>query len=71
MPAPGQEVLLRDNSNLSTGGTATDVTDEVHPDNAAIAVLAARTLGLDIAGVDVVCAHIRARWPNRAAALSR
>ena len=58
MPGPGQVVLLRDNSNLSTGGTATDVTDEVHPDNAAIAVLAARTMGLDIAGVDVVCQRI-------------
>jgi cyanophycin synthetase len=59
VPGAGQEVLLRDNSNLSTGGTATDVTDDVHPDNAAIAVLAARTLGLDIAGVDVVCRSIR------------
>lgn len=58
IPAPGQEVLLRDNGNLSTGGTATDVTDDVHPDNAALAVLAAHTLGLDIAGVDVVCHRI-------------
>src|SRR5687768_818986 len=59
VPPPGQVVFLRDNSNLSTGGTATDVTDEVHPDNAALAVLAAKTIGLDIAGVDVVCANIR------------
>ncbi len=59
VPPPGQSVLLRDNSNLSTGGTATDVTDEVHPDNAALAVLAARTIGLDIAGVDVVCNNIK------------
>jgi cyanophycin synthetase len=35
------------------------VTDEVHPDNAALAVLAAQTIGLDIAGVDVVCEHIK------------
>ncbi|MDQ6694763.1 MAG: cyanophycin synthetase [Chloroflexota bacterium] len=59
VPPAGQVVMLRDNSNLSTGGTATDVTDEVHPDNAAIAVLAAQTIGLDIAGVDVVCNNIR------------
>jgi cyanophycin synthetase len=59
VPAPGQVVLLRDNSNLSTGGTATDVTDDVHPDNAAIAVLAAKTVGLDIAGIDVVCDSIK------------
>jgi cyanophycin synthetase len=59
IPPPGAVVLLRDNSNLSTGGTATDVTDIVHPDNAAIAVLAASTIGLDIAGVDVVCENIK------------
>lgn len=59
VPPVGQVVFLRDNSNLSTGGTATDVTDEVHPDNAELAVLAARTIGLDIAGVDVVCENIR------------
>src|SRR5579859_5120526 len=59
VPAAGQVVLLRDNSNLSTGGTATDVTDEVHPDNIAIAELAARTIGLDIAGIDVVTRNIR------------
>jgi cyanophycin synthetase len=59
VPSAGQVVLLRDNSNLSTGGSATDVTDEVHPDNAAIAELAARTIGLDIAGVDVVTRNIR------------
>jgi cyanophycin synthetase len=59
VPSPGQVVFLRDNSNLSTGGTATDVTDDVHPDNAAIAVLAAKTVGLDIAGIDVVCESIK------------
>lgn len=59
VPPPGQAVLLRDNSNLSTGGTATDVSDDVHPDNAALAVLAAQTIGLDIAGVDIVCESIK------------
>ena len=58
-PSTGQVVYLRDNSNLSTGGTAVDLTDDVHPDNAALAVLAAQTIGLDIAGVDVVCRSIR------------
>ncbi len=59
VPPPGHVVFLRDNSNLSTGGTATDVTDVVHPDNAALAVLAARTIGLDVAGVDIVCDSIK------------
>ena len=40
---------------ISTGGTATDVTDDVHPEVAARAIAAARMVGLDIAGVDVVC----------------
>ena len=39
----------------STGGTATDVTDDVHPEVAARAVAAAQMVGLDICGVDVVC----------------
>lgn len=55
IPEKGRRVVLRNNANLSTGGTATDVTDEVHPDVAARAVAAARMVGLEICGVDVVC----------------
>ena len=55
VPAKGRRVILRNNANLSTGGTATDVTDEVHPAVAARAVAAAQMVGLDICGVDVVC----------------
>lgn len=58
VPAPGQHVKLRRNSNLSTGGTATDVTDEVHPSNARLAELTAQILALDVAGIDVVCKNI-------------
>lgn len=58
VPASGAVIVLRRNANLSTGGTATDVTDEVHPDVAARAVDAARIVGLDIAGVDVVCVDV-------------
>ena len=54
-PAKGARVILRNNANLSTGGTATDVTDDVHPELAARAVAAAQTIGLDICGIDVVC----------------
>ena len=54
VPAKGQRVYLRNNANLSTGGSATDVTDDVHPDVAARAVAAAHMVGLDICGVDVV-----------------
>jgi cyanophycin synthetase len=58
VPEPGQVVRLRSNSNLSTGGTATDVTELVHPANARVAELAAQILALDVAGVDVLCADI-------------
>ncbi|MES2362821.1 MAG: cyanophycin synthetase [Pseudomonadota bacterium] len=55
IPAKGRRVILRNNANLSTGGTATDVTDDVHPAVAARAVAAAKMVGLHICGVDVVC----------------
>ena len=55
VPAVGERVVLRNNANLSTGGTATDVTDDVHPEVAASAIAAARMIGLDVCGVDVVC----------------
>ncbi len=55
IPARGVRVILRNNANLSTGGTATDVTDDVHPELASAAIAAAQTVGLDIAGIDVVC----------------
>ncbi|WP_291995187.1 cyanophycin synthetase [Candidatus Accumulibacter sp. ACC003] len=55
VPPRGARVVLRNNANLSTGGTATDVTDDVHPEFAAQAIAAAQTIGLDIAGVDIVC----------------
>ena len=55
VPLMGQRVVLRNNANLSTGGTATDVTDDVHPDVASSAIAAARMVGLHICGVDVVC----------------
>ena len=54
----GKKVSIRRNANLSTGGTAADVTDLVHPDVARQCVEAARVIGLDIAGVDVVAQDI-------------
>ena len=58
VPAKGARVILRNNANLSTGGTATDVTDDVHPEVALRAVAAAQMVGLDICGVDVVCESV-------------
>jgi cyanophycin synthetase len=64
IPAAGQTVILRRNANLSTGGTAVDVTDRVHPDVAARAVEAARMVGLDIAGIDLVATRVDRPLPE-------
>jgi cyanophycin synthetase len=53
IPAPGLQVLIQRNGNV-----AYDVTDQVHPSVAAAAALAARVVGLDIAGVDMVLEDI-------------
>lgn len=58
VPADRQVVYIRENANLSAGGTAVDVTDIVHPHNSKIAEQAARLIGLDVAGVDIVAADI-------------
>jgi cyanophycin synthetase len=57
LPA-GQLAILRGNANLSTGGTAEDVTDRVHPETRHICVRATQKIGLDVAGIDLVCDDI-------------
>jgi cyanophycin synthetase len=53
LPA-GQECWLKTTANLSTGGTATDVTGNVHPKNVSLFNRIARVIGLDICGIDVM-----------------
>jgi cyanophycin synthetase len=53
LPA-GKELWLKPTANLSTGGTATDVTDFVHPDNIFMCERIARIIGLDICGIDIM-----------------
>ena len=54
VPLTGELVLLKSTANLSTGGTSTDVTDEVHPVNIFMAERIAKIIGLDICGIDVM-----------------
>ncbi len=58
VPEPGRVVYLRSTANLSTGGTATDVTDVIHPDNRDMAVRAVKAIGLDVGGVDFLSKDI-------------
>ncbi len=58
VPPAAETVFLRSTGNLSTGGTAIDVTDVVHPDNRHMAIRAARAIGLDVAGVDFLTPDI-------------
>ncbi len=50
----GEELWLKPTANLSTGGTATDVTDIVHPSNVFLCERIARIIGLDICGIDIM-----------------
>jgi len=54
IPAKDELVLLKTTANLSTGGTSTDVTDEVHPDNIVMCERIAKIVGLDICGIDIM-----------------
>jgi cyanophycin synthetase len=59
IPSKGERVLLKPTANLSTGGTSTDVTDEVHPANIFMFERIAKIIGLDICGVDVMAIDLR------------
>ena len=59
----GESLILLDNANLSTGGDAIDVTDTLHHSYAELAINIAKTMGLGLSGVDIIC-------PNAEEALS-
>jgi len=54
----GEVFFMRSTANLSTGGTAIDMTDVVHPDNREMAVRAVQAVGLDVGGVDFLSSDI-------------
>ena len=58
IPLKGQKIYLRETANLSTGGTATDVTDQVHPEVRLLCERAAKIIGLDICGIDLIMEDI-------------
>ncbi|MBL8198957.1 MAG: acetate--CoA ligase family protein [Chromatiales bacterium] len=60
--AASRHVLLARSGGTSRGSSTEDVTDRIHPDNARLAVDAARVVGLDIAGIDFVSVDISRSW---------
>ena len=58
IPAEDEEVYLRKTANISTGGTAVDVTDTIHPDNKLMAERAIRAIGPDVGAVDFLTTDI-------------
>jgi cyanophycin synthetase len=60
VPPPGRRVELRRSANMSTGATAEDVTDRIHPALARLAERAAAKVGLAVAGVDMVVPDLAA-----------
>lgn len=54
----GKELLLKKTANLSTGGTSTDVTDDVHPYNVFLSERIARLFKLDVCGIDIMAKDV-------------
>jgi cyanophycin synthetase len=67
VPAAGRRVHLRDIESTQWGGWDEEVTDQLHPDNLAIALQAAQLLGLSVAGVDVISQNITVPWHQNGA----
>ena len=69
VPAAGETVLLRKTANLSTGGTAIDVTDIIHPANREMAERTIKAVGLDIGGVDFLSEDITVSYKDNGAGI--
>ncbi len=69
VPFSGQQVRLRSAANYAIGGSIVVVTDEIHPDNARLAIRAAEALRLDLAGVDLIMPDITRSWHESGAAI--
>ena len=53
-----KKLILKDTANLSTGGTAEDITDIVHPANVSMAERISKIIDLDICGIDIMTTDI-------------
>ncbi|MCZ6836343.1 MAG: cyanophycin synthetase, partial [Planctomycetota bacterium] len=58
IPEKGRTVVLKSTANLSTGGTAVDITEQVHPTNVATFERISRIIDLDICGIDIIADNL-------------
>ncbi|AYO57775.1 cyanophycin synthetase [Chryseobacterium sp. 6424] len=58
IPQKGEIVYLKSTANLSTGGTAIDVTDMVHPENITMCERISKIVGLDVCGIDIMAENL-------------
>lgn len=58
IPLSDEIIYLKSTANISTGGTATDVTDFIHPENLLIAERISKVIGLDICGIDIMAPNL-------------
>ena len=69
VPPAGEVVYLRKTANISTGGTAVDVTDIIHPDNKLMAERAIMAVGLDLGAVDFLTSDITQSYRDTGGAI--
>ena len=69
VPAAGEKILLRGNANISTGGEPLDVTAQLHPDVAKLAIAVTAKFGLSIAGVDYMTRDLSRSWRDSGGAI--
>lgn len=58
VPQKGEIVFLKSTANLSTGGTSSDVTDMIHPDNITMCERISKIIGLDVCGIDIMAENL-------------
>ena len=69
IPKENEFIAFRTISNISVGGFPIAVYDKVHPDNAKLAIAAADSLRLDLAGIDLLIPDIGVSWKNSIAGI--
>lgn len=65
VPAAEEIIYLKETANLSTGGSAIDVTDIIHPEIKVMCERAARIVGLDVCGIDLIMESIKKSWVHQ------